>query len=55
VNVVFDLPPEAERAGYSTVSRAVQNPAKLEALGWKAQHTLEDGMRRMLNILTEEV
>lgn len=55
VNVIFDLPPEAERAGYSTVSRAVQNPARLEALGWKADHTLEDGMRRMLNILTREV
>ena len=55
VNVVFDLPPEAERAGYSTVSRAVQNPARLEALGWTAQHSLEDGMRRMLNILTQEV
>lgn len=52
VKVVFDLPPEAERAGYSTVSRAVQNPARLEKLGWKAAHTLESGMGLMLNILT---
>jgi len=51
VQVVFDLPPEAERQGYSTVSRAVQNPAKLEALGWKAEYTLEDGLRRMLGVL----
>ena len=55
VNVVFDLPPEAERAGYSTVSRAVQDPARLEALGWQAKHTLKDGMQRMLSILTHEV
>lgn len=55
VNVVFDLPPEAERAGYSTVSRAVQNPAKLEGLGWKAEHTLESGMRQMLRVLDREV
>lgn len=55
VKVVFDLPPEAERAGYSTVSRAVQNPARLENLGWKAEHTLESGMRLMLNVLTQEV
>ena len=51
VNVVFDLPPEAERAGYSTVSRAVQNPARLEGLGWKAQYPLEKGMANMLGIL----
>lgn len=51
VNVVFDLPPETERAGYSTVSRAVQNPARLEGLGWKAQYTLEKGMANMLGIL----
>lgn len=55
VRVVFDLPPEAERAGYSTVSRAVQNPARLENLGWKAAHSLESGMRLMLNVLTREV
>lgn len=55
VNVVFDLPPEAERAGYSTVSRAVQDPAKLEGLGWKAGHTLESGMRQMLRVLDREV
>lgn len=55
VKVVFDLPPEAECAGYSTVSRAVQNPARLEKLGWRAAHTLESGMRLMLNILAQEV
>lgn len=55
VNMVFDLPPEAERAGYSTVSRAVQDPGKLENLGWKAEHTLESGMRQMLRVLDREV
>ncbi len=54
VNVVFELPPDAEKAGYSAVSRAVQNPARLEGLGWKAAHSLESGMRQMLNILRDE-
>lgn len=53
VEVVFDLPPEAEKAGYSTVSRAVQNPARLEALGWRAAATLEEGLSHTLEILKE--
>ena len=40
VRVAFDLPPEAERRGYSAVTRAVQNPAKLEGLGWSARVSL---------------
>lgn len=53
VSVTFDLPPEAERQGYSTVTRAVQNPAKLEALGWRPLFSLEEGLARTLRILTE--
>ncbi len=51
VEVVFDLPPEAERAGYSTVTRAIQNPAKLEALGWRAATVLKEGLKHTLEIL----
>lgn len=54
VEVVFDLPPEAERAGYSTVTRAIQNPAKLEALGWKAGTALKVGLQHTLDILSKE-
>ena len=45
VKVVFDLPPEVERAGYSKITRAVLNPARLEALGWQPQFDLEQGLR----------
>ena len=51
VGLTFDLPPEAERQGYSAVTRAVQNPAKLEMLGWKARNTLVQGLSRALEIL----
>ena len=54
VNVAFDLPPESERQGYSTVSRAVQNPARLEQLGWRPTRTLEQGLWRTLAILKGE-
>ena len=51
VRVAFDLPPEAERRGYSAVTRAVQNPAKLEGLGWSARVPLEEGLSHTLQIL----
>ena len=44
VNLTFDLPPEAERAGYTKITRAVLNPAKLEALGWRARYDLRAGL-----------
>ena len=42
--MVFDLPPEVEKAGYTKVTRAVLNPAKLEALGWKPKFDLRAGL-----------
>ena len=54
MTVDFDLPPEAERAGYSTVTRAVQDPSKLEALGWRAHTVLKEGLQHTLDILTKE-
>lgn len=54
VRLAFDLPPEAERQGYSTVTRAVQNPSKLESLGWTAAYSLRDGLACTLDSLREE-
>ena len=44
VQLVFDLPPEVEKAGYTRITRAVLNPAKLEALGWQPQFDLRAGL-----------
>lgn len=54
VNLIFDLPPECERAGYSTVSRAVQNPARLESLGWRPTAAFAEGLAHTLQILRSE-
>lgn len=43
--VVFDLPDEAERKGYSTATKAMLDASKLEALGWKAQVHMLEGLR----------
>ena len=50
VNLVFDLPPEAERAGYSAVTRAVLDPGKLMNLGWHAAYDLRTGLAHTLEI-----
>lgn len=43
--VIFDLPDEAERRGYSTATKAMLDASKLEALGWKARVHMQEGLR----------
>lgn len=43
--VVFELPEESERKGYSTATKAMLDNGKLETLGWKAQVHLPEGLR----------
>ena len=50
VELTFDLPPEAEKAGYSKVTRAVLNPAKLEGMGWRPEYSLEQGLEHTYTI-----
>ena len=50
VQLRFDLPPEAEKRGYSQVTRAIQRSDKLRALGWQPQHSLIDGLAHTLAI-----
>ena len=52
--VVFDLPDETERAGYSTATKAVMDSGKIRTLGWKARYTMQTGLERTLSILKEE-
>lgn len=51
--VVFDLPSEAERAGYSTATKALLDPGKLNALGWRARYHMADGLRLTLEMLRD--
>ena len=44
VSLVFETPPEVEKAGYTRVSRAVLNAGKLEGLGWRGQYGLREGL-----------
>ncbi len=50
VRVVFDLPPEQEKIGYSKVNRAVLNADKLIRLGWQPMYDLETGLAHTIEI-----
>jgi Nucleoside-diphosphate-sugar epimerases len=52
VSLRFDLPPETERQGYSTVTRAVVRTDRLEALGWKPSLHLREGLAHTYAILS---
>lgn len=53
VRVKFETPEDAEKRGYSTVSRAVQKPDRLEALGWKPLFSFEEGIEHTFRIIEE--
>lgn len=50
---IYAVAEEEEKAGYSKVAKAVQCADKINHLGWKASASLEDGIRRTINILQE--
>ena len=43
--VIFELPDEKERRGYSTATKAMLNADKLKKLGWNAQVHMSEGLR----------
>ncbi len=51
--VVFEIPDEVERAGYSTATKARLDGSKLQALGWKARYDIQTGIPRTVEILRQ--
>ena len=49
--VVFDLPDETERKGYSTATQAVMDNKKILSLGWKPLFNIKNGLQNTLEIL----
>lgn len=46
--VVFELPEEKEKQGYSTATRAMLDASKLNKLGWSAQVHMREGLKASL-------
>ena len=51
--VVFELPDEVERAGYSTATKARLDSTKLKKLNWEAKYDIASGIARTIAILRE--
>lgn len=45
VKVVFDLPSDIERKGFSVIKKATFDTSKLLDLGWKAKYSLDEGLK----------
>lgn len=52
--VVFELPKESERRGYSTATKAMLDATKLEQLGWKARVHMAEGLADTVNSIREK-
>lgn len=51
--VIFELPDDMEKKGYSTASKALLNAEKLKKLGWAARYDIADGIRETVDILRQ--
>lgn len=46
--VVFELPDDDEKRGFNPVSKSIFSTVKLESLGWKAQTSISEGFKHIL-------
>ncbi len=51
LQVIFDLPGETEKKGFSRAQTAILNSSKIKALGWRANFDIDGGIRRTLSFL----
>lgn len=49
--VVFEIPDDTEKSGYSTATKARLDGAKVKKLGWKPHYGIKDGIERTIEIL----
>ena len=51
VSVVFEIPSEVEKKGFSRAVNAVINPKKINELGWRASYDIASGIKRTFDIM----
>ncbi|MCD7825916.1 MAG: NAD-dependent epimerase/dehydratase family protein [Clostridiaceae bacterium] len=52
--VVFEIPDDLERSGYSTATKARIDGSKLQNLGWSAKYDITNGIQRTIDILMDK-
>ena len=50
--VIFELPDETERRGYSPASKAIMASSRIKSLGWSARYDIKTGITRTLDIIS---
>lgn len=51
-NVVFDLPSEIERKGFSVAMKAILDNSRIKSIGWEPNYDMEKALNRTLSILS---
>ena len=51
VKVVFEIPDAVEMSGYSKATKARLDSTKLQKIGWKAEYSIEEGLRYTIDIM----
>lgn len=49
--VVFDIPPDVEKNGYSIAMRAILDNSRLQAIGCRPLYSFDEAIQRTLNVL----
>ena len=49
--VIFELPDETEKAGYSKATKALMDGTKLKSLGWSMRYSIAQGIPRTMEIM----
>jgi len=52
--VVFNLPDEVERKGFSIATQAILDNSLIKSIGWSPRYTLKDAVQRTIDILKNE-
>ena len=52
-NVIFELPDDIEKKGFSRATKACLDNGKLKELGWSAKYDIKNGIETTLNILSK--
>lgn len=51
--VIFEIPDDNEKAGYSTATKAILDSSKIKSIGWKSLYPINIGIERTISILKE--
>lgn len=51
--VIFEIPDEIEKAGYSKATKAILDSTKLNHLGWNGKYNIKEGIKRTITILKD--